>query len=176
MLKKTLWIVVALLLLALVVWLLRERSGEPLPPEEMAETEQVRDVTLYFGSADARSLVPESRQIRSSDRLLENLRGVIEALVSGPSGDGVATIPSSVRLLGVYVNDKTAYLDFSQELAEDFSGGTAAEYMLVASVVQTVCANFTEVTAVQLLIEGQETDTIGGHLNVANPLKPEDWR
>lgn len=170
--------VVALLVVvvAIVVWYAWQRTKEPLPPKEVGEIVRQREVTLYFGSKDGSSLLPEHRQIPSSNEVLENLRTVIEALVSGPQEDGIATVPSSVRLLATYVHDKTAYLDFSREIMDDFSGGTAAEYMLVASIVQTACANFPEINAVRILVEGEETDTLGGHLRISKVLRPQDWR
>jgi spore germination protein GerM len=81
-----------------------------------------------------------------------------------------------VRLLAVFIHDKTAYLDFSREIIDDFSGGTAGEYMLVSSVVQTACGNFPEVEAVRITVEGEEVDTVGGHLYISRVLRPEEWR
>ena len=167
-------IIVVLAIVA--VWLVwRQRPG-PAPTEEAGEVERLRDVTLYFASADGRSLVPEYRQIASSPGTLENLRRVIEAVISGPEGGAVPTVPSSVRVRAVYVHDKTAYLDFSSDIVDDFSGGSAAEYSLIASIVQTACANFTEVEAVRILVEGEERDTLGGHLRISQVLTPEEWR
>jgi germination protein M len=176
MIKKTLIVTLVLVLVVLAVWWVRERTSEPFRPQETVKVETTRDVTLYFASPDASTVVPESRQIRSSEGVLDNMRSVLEALVSGPTGTGVATIPPSVRVLGAYIYDKTAYVDFSKEIVEDFTGGTAAEYMLIASIVQTICGSFPEVMAVQILVEGREIETVGGHLSVARPLQPKDWR
>jgi spore germination protein GerM len=158
------------------VWFAWDRMKAPARREEAAEVGRVRELTLYFGSQDAGSLVPEYRQILSSGEVLENLRRVIEELIAGPGGEGVATLPSSVRVRGAFIHDKTAFIDFSTEIKDEFSGGTAAEYMLVSSVVQTVCANFTDVEAVRILIDGKQVDTIGGHLLIAKPLRPREWR
>lgn len=174
--RKTIILAAVLIIAAVVVSVVWKRAGKPVPLEEREEVDRVRDVTLYFASTDGASLVPEYRQIASSDRILDNLRRVIEAVISGPGGDAVPTLPSSVRVLGVYIHDKTAYIDFSREIAEDFSGGTAAEYMLVASIVQTACANFPQIESVCILVEGRQADTVGGHLRISQVLRPEDWR
>ena len=158
------------------VWYVRRRTEAPAPPEQAGEIERAREATLYFGSRNASGLVAEYRRVASSDDALENLRRVIEELVGGPRGDGVPTLPSSVRLLAVFIREDTAFLDFSQEIVGDFSGGTAAEYMLIASIVQTACANFPEVEAVRILVEGEEVDSIGGHLYIARLLRPDEWR
>jgi germination protein M len=170
-------IVLVLLVVAVAAyWVYRSRITEPLAPEETAETKQVRVVTIYFGSPDGESLVAEQRTIASSERLTDNLRNLIESLISGPRQGGTETLPASVRLRGVFVHDNTAVIDFSQELIEDFSGGTTAEYMLISSLVQTVCANFPRVEAVRILVEGEEIESIGGHLSTAEPLRPRQWR
>jgi spore germination protein GerM len=157
-------------------WYIRERMSGPSRPGDAGEVETVREVTLYFGSDDGGSLVAEHRQISSTRDVLKNLRRVIEALVAGPEEDGVASIPASARLRGVFIDDRTAFIDFSKEIVSEFSGGTTAEYVLIASLVQTACGNFPEVDAVRILVEGEEVNTIGGHLLVSRPLKAQEWR
>jgi spore germination protein GerM len=175
-LRRILIGIVLLVIVVLAGWFLIRQQPGPVPPEEAGEVETVRDVTLYFGSNDAATLVPEYRQIASTSRLLENLRRVIEAVIHGPEEGGVATVPPSVRVRAVYVHDKTAFLDFSREIVDEFVGGSAAEYILVASIVQTVCGNFPEVEAVRILVEGEELDTLGGHFRISRSLLPGDWR
>jgi spore germination protein GerM len=167
-------VIVVLAMGALV--LLREVLRRPAGPPEAAKPLPVRVVTLYFGSVDGTALVPEQLEIAASEKALDGLRPVLEALVGGPREGGVALFPDGTSVRGVYITDRTAYIDFSRELVEGFSGGTSGEYLLVASVVQTVCANFPDLDSVRLLVEGKEVDTIGGHLNVSKPLRPKDWR
>ena len=159
-----------------VFWLIRGRFAAPPQEEETLEAEKVRTVTLYYGSADGSSLVPEVRTLPSKEKALDNLRNLVEALVAGPREGGVGTIPASVRLRGVFIHDKTAVIDFSSELVGDFNGGSTAEYMLISSLVQTVCGNFPQVEAVRILVEGEEIETVGGHISVARPLLPREWR
>jgi spore germination protein GerM len=158
------------------VWLIRERLGAPGPEEGGLEAEKVRTVTLYYGSADGSSLVPEVRTLPSHESTLDNLRNLVEALVAGPRQGGVRTIPASVRLRGVFIHDKTAVIDFSSELVDDFNGGSTTEYMLISSLVQTICGNLPQVEAVRILVEGDEVETIGGHISASGPLRPQEWR
>jgi len=159
-----------------VIWFMRARLEAPPPREEVPEAEKVRTVTLYYGSSDGSSLVPEVRTLPSQETELDNLRTLVEALNAGSREGGVATIPASVRLRGVFIHDKTAVIDFSDELVDDFNGGSTAEYILISSLVQTVCGNFPQIEAVRILVEGEETETIGGHISVAKPLEPRQWR
>jgi len=175
-LRRLIIILAAVVVAVAIFWLVHGRLGAPPPPGETLETERVRTVALYFGSTDGSSLVPEYRVLASSDRPLDNLRNLVEALVSGPRESGVGTIPASVRIRGVFMHEKTAVIDFSSELVDDFSGGTTAEYVLISSLVQTVCANFSQVEAVRILVEGKEIESLGGHLSTAKPLRPQEWR
>jgi len=175
--KKLIVVIVVIIVCGAVAWQVwRHMSKEPeeAPPVDISQ--RTRTVTLYFGSRDAGSLVPESRELKARDDVIGDLRGVVEALISGPQDGGVPTLPSSTRLLGAYISENTAYLDFSSEITDVSTGSTAGEYMLIASVVNTVCSNFGEVDAVRILVEGQEVDTLGGHLLISHPLRPSDWR
>lgn len=167
-------IIIACVVAAWQVW--RRLGKEPEVTPEIDASLRTRVVTLYFGSRDANSLVPESRELRARDDAIGDLRGVVEALISGPQDGGIATLPSATRLLAAHMADDTAYLDFSRDIVDASTGSTAGEYMLIASVVNTVCSNFEDVKAVRILVEGEEVDTLGGHLLISRPLRPSDWR
>jgi spore germination protein GerM len=170
-------IVVIIIAGGIGLWqILRFTKEEPEVAPAIDTSLETRTVTLYFGSRDAQSLVPESRELRARDDVISDLRGTVEALISGPRGVGVVTLPSATRLLGAYIRDDTAYLDFSREIVDPATGSTAGEYIMIASVVNTVCSNFDDVKAVMILVEGEEVDTVGGHLLVSRPLIPSDWR
>ena len=174
--KRLLIVGLAVSVAVVAIVLMSRRTEGPARPDVAVEAERVREVTLYFGSRDASSLVPESRQIAASDDVLENLRKTLAQLIGGPTRGAVATVPSSARVLAVFIHDKTAYLDFSREIIADFWGGTAGEYMLISSIVHTACGNFPEVDGVRILVEGEEVDTIGGHLYISRVLRPDEWR
>jgi spore germination protein GerM len=174
--KRLLIVIVVVAAAAVAVVVISRRTREPAQTDVAIEAERIREITLYFGSPDADGLVAEHRRIAASGKVLENVRKTAEELIGGPKQGGVATLPSSVRVLAVFVHDRTAYLDFSHEIVDDFSGGTAGEYMLVSSIVQTTCANFPEVEGVRILVEGEEVDTVGGHLYISRVLRPEEWR
>ena len=171
-------IVVAVIALVAIGALLglREALKRPAGPTEAARPKPVRVVTLYFGTEDASSLKAEPFEIKAEESDLAGLSGVVEALVAGPTGGGIALCPSGTAVRGVYINDKVAYVDFSREIVDNFTGGSAGERMLVSSLVQTICANFPEVEAVKILVEGREIETIGGHLDVSGALRPTNWR
>jgi len=174
---KKLAVVLIIIVCVIAAWWVRRllvKEPEVAPvPESALET---KSVTLYFGSRDGQSLVPESRDLRARDDVIGDLRVVVEALIGGPQEKGVPTLPSGTRLMGVYIHEKTAYLDFSREIVDPSTGGTSGEYIMISSIVNTVCSNFESVDAVSILVEGKEVDSLGGHLLLSSPLRPEDWR
>ena len=63
-----------------------------------------------------------------------------------------------------------AEVDFSKEILKSNVGGSLHEMLLVSSIVNTL-TEFPEITSVQLLVEGRKIDTIGGHMDVLDPLR-----
>jgi hypothetical protein len=178
--------VIAVLALAAVgglMWMLTRRPPEPAeapPPRTVSRVpEGSRTVTLYFAGADEPVMYGEAREVGVGRRLDEQVRQVIDALISGPERDsGVSAIPPGTQLLSVLLDDAAAilYLDFSSELVAAHPGGSAAEYCTVAAIVKTVAETFPEIAAVQILVDGSQVDTIAGHIRADQPFRVSDWR
>ena len=66
-------------------------------------------------------------------------------------------------------NGKVAKVNFSRELQKNFVGGSTGEEMLVGSVVNTL-TEFPEIQKVQILVDGQEVETLSGHMDLSQPL------
>lgn len=152
-----------------VIW---ERSGEA-PPETPAVT---RPVSLYFSPAGEDRLVAEWREAPVTGDLTQTLRAVVEELVAGPSGSLVATFPAETVLRDLYLGvDGVLYLDFTPSIADRHPGGSSAEHATLASLVRTMTANFPEVKAVQILIDGRPRETLAGHYAIRDALRPEEF-
>jgi hypothetical protein len=69
-----------------------------------------------------------------------------------------------------------AYVDLSREVAAAHTGGTLDEILTVYTIVNALTANLPAITAVQLLIDGKEVDTLSGHVDLRRPLaKNLEW-
>ncbi|GAB6138854.1 GerMN domain-containing protein [Halanaerobaculum tunisiense] len=124
-------------------------------------------VKLYFSNQQAQYLVVEDREVKLN-KLYQN---VIQELIKGPQNDNlVETISEGVKLLDLEVEEGIAKVDFSQELVTNHPGGTAGELMTVYSVVNTL-TQLEDINQVQILVAGQEVDTLVGHLNLKQPLE-----
>ena len=78
-------------------------------------------------------------------------------------------LPTGTRLLSVRLADGLATVNFSHELRDNFPGGDSAETRAVNSVLRTL-GQFPTITRVQLLVEGEPIDSLGGLLELTNPL------
>jgi spore germination protein GerM len=175
--------IVALVLLALGLWIVMRPSKktEPVPEPKRVESvpEGTRNVTLYFADANEPGIQAETRELAVGRRMDEQVRQVVDALISGPSTNrSISAIPSGTQLLSVMVDadSGTVYLDFSSELVASHPGGSAAEYCTVASIVRTVGENFPELQSVQLLVDGSQVESIAGHVRADQPLVVREWR
>ena len=56
-------------------------------------------------------------------------------------------------------------------MTREHRGGSLDELFTVYALVNAVTSNVPEVTAVQILIEGREVDTLAGHVDLRHPLE-----
>ncbi len=139
---------------------------KPLDPSKPNANDTV-SVKVYFGTHDAKFVVAEIHKLKNDSLLLKR---AMEALVAGPkSSELVAVLPKATQVRGVAVSDKTAYVDFSREIAKRGFAGSATEILAVGAIVNTL-TEFPEVEKVQILVEGKRVSTLFGHLDVYDPL------
>lgn len=149
-------------------------SGFPAPGEGTAMRvvlPQTREVDLYFADSDGRRLSIERREVTGEN--LEDLFGrVIEELLRGPSeGTRLRTLPEAARVRTIFFREGTAWVDLDGAARDEHPGGTWTEVLAVYSIVNTLVENFTEVERVQILIDGSESDTLAGHVDISVPLE-----
>ena len=155
----------------------KQPDPTPVPPpspiviSEPAQT-QIQKCTIFFFDTNSLRLAGEERELELSQDVTERLKQTISELLSDSISGLYQTIPQGTLLYEVYVDEQsTAYLDFSHHLKDEHIGGTTSEALTVAAILRTVKMNFPEeIRKVQILIEGLETDTIGGHVDISKPL------
>ena len=148
----------------------------PPPPPPIAISDpaqtQLQKCTLFFFDINSLRLTGEERELELSQDVTERLKQTITELLSDSINGLYQTIPKGTLLYEVYVDKQsTAYLDFSHHLKDEHIGGTTTEALTIGAILRTVKANFSdEIRKVQILVEGLETDTIGGHVDISKPL------
>ena len=131
-------------------------------------------VHLYFSDSQGSRLVSDDRMMTSDPDPTRYCRAIMEALLAGPLQQGIRCIPEGTSLLSVFVGpQKTAYIDLTRQVRDGQPGGVMAEAQTVYSIVNTITLNVEGVEAVKILIEGQESPTLAGHVDLKQPLQAD---
>ena len=148
--------------------------GVTRPPEEelgKLPPSQEEEVILYFSNPDFTALVGEKRKIKKDSKWMER---ILEELLKGPKDRSLYNpIPPSTRLNAVFLEGDIAYVDLSVEMAKNQSGGTSQELLSVYAIIDTLTA-FPEIRKVKILIDGEETSTLCGHIDISQPLERDE--
>lgn len=150
----------------------------PPPPPAAAYPSEVlpepQDLNIFLLDSTAMMLVPVKIERLLHRELTQRLNQVVTALIQETPPNFRNTIPRGTELNEVYIDSQqTAYLDFSTHLTDGHIGGTTAEFLTVTAILKTVFDAFPdEIKQIQILIDGKEIETIAGHLNLSQPLRP----
>ncbi len=151
-------------------WIPKMVSQKPVPgPKKNKKT-----VYLYFSDEKNSYLVSEERILFVSEDPLEIGKTIISDLIQGPRGNLVRTIPGDATLNAFYLSkDGTAFVDFSDTIREKHPGGSQTELLTVYSIVNSIALNIPQVQRVKILIEGRESLTLAGHIDLTSPLSAD---
>jgi spore germination protein GerM len=152
------------------------RRSEPVPPPGGVESSREEPgrrigVSLYFVSEDGMRLVTVDREVPYAPTAIEQAR-IILAEQLGPAPEPYEqAIPPGTTLRAVFVTPEgDAFVDLSKEVTSAHPGGSLDEAFTVYAVVNALTVNLPAIARVQLLVEGEEVDTIAGHIDVRQPL------
>lgn len=180
--KRMKAVVVALVIVAVaLIFILRDRE----PPAEMPEGgvleeeigRGIQSVTLVFADRAATGMVEERREIAVPEDRAGRAKRILSELAAGPKESGVRTLPVGTRVLSVFFDEQGGvFVDLSRELIDNHPGGSTGELFTIRSVVQTLAANFPDIESVRFLVEGQEIETIAGHIDASVPFLVRNYR
>ncbi|HEK86265.1 MAG: GerMN domain-containing protein [Candidatus Saccharicenans sp.] len=138
------------------------------------KTVQMKKVTLFFLSEDDNLLHPEEREIQASSSVNDEAKELVEELIKGSKTGLLGPIPENTRVRQVFItSDGTAYVDLSRNLLGANYYGSSGEMAVVYSIVNSLAYNFKSVKKVSLLVEGNERETLGGHIDLSQPFVPD---
>ena len=151
-----------------------DEDAEPAVQDGVsAEEEPARIIsaTLFYVSEDGMRLVGVDRKVAEGTGGTEQARRLIEAQLHPPEPPLRSAVPEGTTLRGLYLTARgEAFVDLSREVSAAHSGGSLDELFTIYSLVNAVVVNLPTVTAVQILIEGREVDTLAGHVDLRHPL------
>ncbi|WP_051688030.1 GerMN domain-containing protein [Desulfofalx alkaliphila] len=193
--KKILWrclTILALLMLAVCLTACGSKGGEegetaititptdePLMEEPTADSVTVLsdmvdkvNVVLFFAN-DQGYLVPQNRDVPKVDGLA---RVTMQELAKGPEANSglLPTLPPGTQLRDINIRDGLCTVDFTGELKENHPGGSSSEMLTVYSIVNTL-TQFASVDRVEILVNGQRIESLGGHLNLMETLERDEY-
>jgi len=137
-----------------------------------------RAVILVFPEWDASGYVSERRRIPSRGRPEEDLLALMNELCEGPARSGaVSALPERTRILAAFLDHdgQSAIIDFSADLVVRHPGGSAAESATLTSILRTVALNYPAMRTCRILVDGDEAETLGGHLTLDQVYDLRRW-
>jgi spore germination protein GerM len=127
--------------------------------------------TLFYISEDGMRLAAAKREVAVASTPAEQARRILDEALKPAPAPYVNAIPAATKLRAVFVTGGgEAYVDLSGEVAKAHSGGSLDELFTVYSIVNALTVNLPAITAVQILVEGKEVDTLAGHVDLRRPL------
>jgi len=148
----------------------------PTPPPAPAPVVPKIKATLYFMSEDGLHLVPTEREVPLAEGAVAQARSIVESQLSADApAPLISTIPKGTLLRGIFVSDRhEVFVDLDPAIKKSHPGGTLQELMTVYTIVNCVLTNLPDLQEVQILIGGQEADTLAGHVDLRRPLRKND--
>jgi hypothetical protein len=126
---------------------------------------------LFYVADDGTRLTSVERDVAYGEGADAQAREIIAAQIAPVLEPLVSAIPPGTTLRAVFITKSgDAYVDLSREARAAHPGGTADELLTVYTIVNALTVNLPAVTSVQVLVDGKETDTLSGHVDLRRPL------
>lgn len=152
---------------------LTSQDGTVRPANTPITTSDGRRIqaTLFYLSESGTSLVETTRSVLYGETSSVQVRRLIEAQIAPPPEGLVSPIPPGTVLRAAFVTGThEAYVDLGGNFAKVHPGGSLDEALTVYAIVNAVMVNLPDITGVQILVEGQEVESLAGHIDLRSPL------
>jgi len=79
--------------------------------------------------------------------------------------------PYGVRLRDLYIDRQgIVYIDLGKEIIKNFRGDIRQEYNFIVGLYLRIKDSAKDISAIRLLINGREAESIGGHIDISRPI------
>jgi germination protein M len=144
------------------------RAGTPAAPP--AEGTRKIKAQLYYVGDDGASLTSVERDVPFAEGTGEQAKAILGAQLA-PAEGVVSAVPSGTTVRALFVTPHgEAYVDLSKEVSAGHAGGSTNELLTIYTLVDVLTTNLPAVTAVQILVDGKEIETLAGHVDLRRPL------
>jgi spore germination protein GerM len=137
--------------------------------ESAAEDVDYTYLKLYYPYNNRLNM--EDRRVPRTDSRIGAANSTVLEFLKGPAGVTGSYVPEGAELLGIYPGEEgILYIDFSEGVRNNFQGDALGEFLFLRGLYESLLSNVYGVAGVKLLIEGQEADSIGGHISISKAL------
>jgi len=128
--------------------------------------------TFFYVAAAGDALIPVEQNVTYAASPTTQARHIVERQLGPAPAGQVSAIPAGTTLRALYLTGRgEAYVDVSREIVFGHPGGSLHEFLTVYAIVNALTVNLPDITAVQVLVDGHEVDTLTGHLDLRQPLR-----
>jgi hypothetical protein len=148
-------------------------AAAPPPAAATAPAPQGRKIKaqLFYVSDDGMRLVSVERDVPYAEAAVDQAREILNAQVAPVAAPLVSAVPAGTVVRALFLTEGgQAYVDLSRDVATAHPGGSLNEMLTIYTIVHALTFNMPAVTAVQLLVDGKEVDTLAGHVDLRRPL------
>jgi len=184
--KRLHLVIIAAVVLAIIVTLvtvivLKRRPRIQVPQQVKTEIDHpemgVRLVSLYFPNTNGSSLGRETRALNVTADKSVQLRALVEELSHPRYYAHLPCLPKGAEFRNLLIdNQGLAYVDLTSEFLRNHPGGLTGEQFSIRCLALTLVDNFPEITAVKILVDGSEIETIAGHVDASEPFIIDELR
>ena len=114
---------------------------------------------------------PSVVDVAYAESASDQAREIVAAQIAPVAEPLLSAVPHGTQLRALFITDAgEAFVDLSRDVVTAHPGGSANELLTVYTLVNALTANLPAITAVQLLVDGKEVDTLAGHVDLKRPL------
>jgi len=142
-------------------------------PDASAATTDPDTVVLFYVAQDGLGLVTREHKITQTESQdpVARARLVAEEQLGEAPAPLASPFPEGTRVQAIYLTPTgDAFVDLSLEVSRGHQGGSLDELLTVYALVNALTINVPEISAVQILVDGREVDTLAGHVDLRRPL------
>ena len=170
----------AVLVFVMFVWLPRWTTratttatvgaAAPAPGPPAAAGRKIKARLFYVGDSGMK-LTSIERDVAYGEGPVAQAREIIAAQIAPVVEPLVSAVPPGTALRAVFITEGgEAFVDLSRDVVSSHTGGTLGELLTVYTLVNALTENLPAITAVQVLVDGKEVETLSGHIDLRRPL------
>ncbi len=144
-----------------------KKLSDEIKPDE-TEKLKFRIINLYFVNPNTEELKVEKRQVFDLKEKTSMIKQVLRSLKLGPVSNLKPSVPENIEFKDVFVYGDKVYIDLHKNNENPAIGGVQGEELFLEAVVKTVLDISPEYKKVFFLVDGEQVDSVLGHLDSSN--------